>query len=135
MEVKLDMSRDEIVKKLSNLMIGIFTSEEYVFKMREILYFSFPSIINKCIFYFVHYETMVDNMINHFCYVIATHKYLIYLNCEDMSYISLCFGILLFRTACFSFCLPSCLQLDFILKYLFTSFLCKMPCRNIKRIN
>lgn len=42
MEVKLDMSRDEIVKKISNLMIRISTLKEYVFKMREILYFMFP---------------------------------------------------------------------------------------------
>ena len=42
MEMKLNMSRDEIVKKISNLMIRISILKECVFKMREILYFIFP---------------------------------------------------------------------------------------------
>lgn len=39
-ELKLNMSRDEIVKKI-NLMIRISSLEKYVFKMREMLYFLF----------------------------------------------------------------------------------------------
>lgn len=42
MEMKSDMSRDEIVKKISNQMIRISILKEYVFKMREMLYFMFP---------------------------------------------------------------------------------------------
>ena len=42
MEMKLDVSRDEIVKTISNLMIRISILKEYVFKMREMLYFMFP---------------------------------------------------------------------------------------------
>ena len=42
MEMMLDRSRDEIVRKISNLMIRISILKEYVFKMREMLYFMFP---------------------------------------------------------------------------------------------
>lgn len=42
MEMKSDMSRDELVKKIGNLMIRISILKEYVFKMREMLYFMFP---------------------------------------------------------------------------------------------
>lgn len=42
MEMKSDMSRDELVKKIGNLMIRISILKKYVFKMREMLYFMFP---------------------------------------------------------------------------------------------
>ena len=48
----------------------------------------------------MQYKTVVENMFNSSYYIIATHKYLIYLNCADImsnvsSYCECCFLCLL----------------------------------------